>query len=204
VLALPQPAVMAQIKRAWHADRKPANIELAIDVSGSMSEEGKLDQAKRGLQAFFRALSPHDRVGLISFNDKVNSLVDIGEFAQTGADIRAQVKDLFPGGETAWRDATAAALAKVVALKDPTRINSVVVLTDGEDTSSQLSTDALRARLAAQARSEGTVVRVYTIAYGQAANKQELADIAGASGGKGFEGDPKDIEAVYTSISSFF
>jgi hypothetical protein len=47
-------------------------------------------------------------------------------------------------------------------------------------------------------------VRVYTIAYGSQANKQELAQIAEASGGKGFEGDPKDIEAVYTQISSFF
>ena len=62
----------------------------------------------------------------------------------------------------------------------------------------------MRSRLAAQSRVEGTVVRVYTIAYGSQANKAELADIAGASGGKGFEGDPKDIEAVYRSISSFF
>ena len=75
VLSLPQPAVLARIKRAWREDRKPANIMLVVDVSGSMSEEGKLDQAKRGLQAFFRQLSPRDRIGLISFNDTLNALV---------------------------------------------------------------------------------------------------------------------------------
>jgi len=204
VLSLPQPAVLARIKRAWREDRKPANIMLVVDVSGSMSEEGKLDQAKRGLQAFFRQLSPRDRIGLISFNDAINPLVGVGEFAQTGREIRTHVRDLFPGGETAWRDATAAGLSAINKLDDATRINSVVILTDGEDTSSQLDTDELRRRLAAQSRVEGTVVRVYTIAYGSQANKGELADIAEASGGKGFEGDPKDIEAVYTSISSFF
>jgi Ca-activated chloride channel family protein len=204
VLSLPQPAVLARIKRAWREDRKPANIMLVVDVSGSMSEEGKLDQAKRGLQAFFRQLSPRDRIGLISFNNEITPLVGIGEYERTGRDIRAQVADLFPGGETAWRDATAQGLARVNALKDATRINAVVILTDGEDTSSSISTSALRGRLAAQSRSEGTVVRVYTIAYGSQANKTELEQIAAASGGKGFEGDPKDIEAVYTSISSFF
>jgi Ca-activated chloride channel family protein len=204
VLSLPQPGVLAKIKRAWREDRKPANIELVVDVSGSMSEEGKLDQAKQGLRAFFRQLSPRDRIGLISFNNQVTPLIDIGEYARTGPDIRAQVADLFPDGETAWHDATAEGLARVSALKDATRINAVVVLTDGEDTSSRMSTASLRQRLAAQSRSEGTVVRVYTIAYGSQANKKELAQIAEASGGKGFEGDPKDIEAVYTSISSFF
>jgi Ca-activated chloride channel family protein len=204
VLSLPEPPVLARIKRTWREDRKPANVELVVDTSGSMSEEGKLDQAKRGLQAFFRQLSPRDRIGLAVFNDGVTPLVDVGEFANTGADIRAQVRDLFPGGETAWRDATAFGLARINALHDATRINSVVILTDGEDTSSKLSTAELRRRLAAQSRSEGTVVRVYTIAYGSQANKQELAQIAEASGGKGFEGDPKDIEAVYTQISSFF
>lgn len=204
VLSLPQPAVLARIKQAWRADRKPANIMLAVDVSGSMGEEGKLEQAKRGLQAFFRQLSPRDRLGLITFNNEVRRGVGVGEFRRVGPAVRAQVRDLIPGGETAWLDATNGALGDVQALRDPTRINAVVILTDGEDTSSSIGIGELRRRLAAQARAEGTVVRVYTIAYGSQANKRDLAAVAEASGGKGFEGDPKDIESVYTSISSFF
>lgn len=204
VLALPQPAVLARIKKAWREDRKPANIVLAVDTSGSMGEEGKLEQAKRGLQAFFRQLSPNDRLGLLSFNDQVSELVPVGEFRRVGPEVRSRVRDLLPDGETAWLDATTAALTDVQRLRDPTRINAVVILTDGEDTSSRRTLGTLRAQLAGQARSEGTVVRVYTIAYGEQANRDDLASVAAASGGKGFEGDPKDIEAVYTSISSFF
>jgi hypothetical protein len=48
-------------------------------------------------------------------------------------------------------------------------------------------------------------VRVFTIAYGDSgANKDVLARIASASGGKDYAGDPAQIAAVYRQISSFF
>jgi Ca-activated chloride channel family protein len=80
----------------------------------------------------------------------------------------------------------------------------VVVLTDGEDNQSSTDDAALVDTLEAQSASEGRAVRVYTIAYGSQANRRVLDAIAQASGGKSFEGDPDDIEAVYRSISSFF
>ena len=51
---------------------------------------------------------------------------------------------------------------------------------------------------------EGGTVRVFTIAYGAAANRDALAAVAVAGGGKEYDGDPDNIDAVYTSISSFF
>ena len=52
--------------------------------------------------------------------------------------------------------------------------------------------------------SEGSTVRVYTIAYGREANESALEAVAQASGGKAFTGDPKRIESVYRSIWSPF
>ena len=80
----------------------------------------------------------------------------------------------------------------------------MVVLTDGEDNQSRTDQQSVVSELSRQSRSEGLTVRVYTIAYGSEANRDVLKAIAEASGGKAFEGDPKDIEAVYRSISSFF
>ena len=34
VLGLPEPQVLAKIKQAWRADRKPANVAIVVDVSG--------------------------------------------------------------------------------------------------------------------------------------------------------------------------
>jgi Ca-activated chloride channel family protein len=204
VLSLPQPEVLARVKAAWREDRKPANVVLAVDVSGSMGEENKLEQAKQGLEGFFKQLSPRDRVGLIFFNDKVYRGVPVATFASNKARLMAKVRDLLPGGETAWIDAAGDALQEVKNLQDKTRINAVVLLTDGDDTSSSNTTEQLRRTLDAQARSEGSTVRVYTIAYGREANKSALEGVAQASGGKAFTGDPKQIESVYLSISSFF
>ncbi len=36
VLGLPEPRVLARLKETWRADRKPANVLLVLDVSGSM------------------------------------------------------------------------------------------------------------------------------------------------------------------------
>ena len=101
-------------------------------------------------------------------------------------------------------DATDQAFKSIRSMKDDTRINAVVVLTDGQDNQSKITDTQLASELRAQARAEGLAVRVYTIAYGSEANGATLANIASASGGKDFKGDPKNIDSVYRSISSFF
>jgi Ca-activated chloride channel family protein len=204
VLGLPEPQVLDRIRRAWREDRKPANIMLVLDTSGSMSEEGKLDLAKRGLRVFLSQLSPNDRVGLISFNDQVFTNQRVDPFSKDRAALLSQINQLFPGGQTAVYDASEAGVRAIQSLHDPTRINAVVVLTDGEDNQSKQTASELAHKLEQQSRSEGLTVRVYTIAYGQQANSDELMRLAAASGGKGYAGNTSDIESVYRSISSFF
>jgi Ca-activated chloride channel homolog len=143
-------------------------------------------------------------VGLLTFNDQVKETVPLARFSTNREKLRSAVNDLFPDGETAVYDATDRGFKSIRGLRDDARINAVVVLTDGEDNQSRMSDREVVDELARQSRSEGLAVRVYTIAYGSQANKEVLADIANASGGKPFEGDPKEIEAVYRSISSFF
>jgi Ca-activated chloride channel family protein len=196
--------VLARVKASWREDRKPANVMLVVDTSGSMSEEDKLGQAKQGLRVFLRQLAPFDRVGMLAFNNQVREVVPVAPFSANRDRLTTAVSNLFPDGETAVYDAASQGFQKVQALGDDSRINAVVVLTDGEDNQSHLSDRDLAAQLARQSRSEGLAVRVYTIAYGSQANQDALANIANASGGKPFQGDPKEIESVYRSISSFF
>ena len=92
-------------------------------------------------------------------------------------------------------------MRNVEALADDSRINAVVVLSDGEDTSSKLALCHARAR---RGDSEARPIRIFTIAYGNDADQKVLERIAVASGGKPYVGDPKEIEKVYLQISSFF
>ena len=116
------------------------------------------------------------------------------------------VDRLIAEGGTAFFDATVAAYATVRDLAGRSdRINAVVLLTDGQDTDSSRGADDVVAELRGQGDSS-TQVRVFTIAYsaGAAAAKKALEDIAAASGGQSYTGDPESIEGVYRSISSFF
>ena len=80
----------------------------------------------------------------------------------------------------------------------------VVLLTDGNDTASRTKMNEVLAPLRAHSENEGVTVRVFTIAYGENANESVLDDVANASGGKPFGGDPGQIRTVYKTIASFF
>ena len=48
---LPEPRVLAAIKTAWRRDRKPANILLVLDTSGSMNDGGAPEAGQGGARA---------------------------------------------------------------------------------------------------------------------------------------------------------
>ena len=63
--------MLARIKEAWRADRKPANVLVVLDNSGSMGEEGKMEQAKDGLKRFIAEAEPQDKLGLWTFSTEI-------------------------------------------------------------------------------------------------------------------------------------
>jgi Ca-activated chloride channel family protein len=202
---LPSPQVLDAVRRAWREDRKPANVLLVLDTSGSMNDENRLERAQDGVRTFLREVSPNDRVGLTIFSDEIQDLVPIGPMKTNRRKLESTVRDLIADGGTAFHDATAEGVDKVARLRDRERINAVVVLTDGEDTDSSQSIDEVVEKLDAQGDSE-SAVRVFTIAFSASAAGagEGLQRIADASGGKSYEGSVEDIEIVYRSISSFF
>jgi Ca-activated chloride channel homolog len=204
ILSLPEPKVLAGIKSAWRADRKPANVMMVFDNSASMAEENKLEEAKAGLKGFFREAAGHDRVGLIKFSSEITELVPLGPMRSNRAKLIAATEDILPEEDTRVRDATIVGVDAVEAELDRDAINAVVVLTDGQDTASdRAGYDVIKA-LEQQGQKESGQIRVFTIAYGRDANKSELAKYAEASGGKSYEGGTGEIASVYQSISSFF
>ncbi len=205
VLGFPEPQVLAAAKKAWRADRKPANVLLVLDTSGSMQDENRLARAKEGLKTFFGQVGRQDSVGLLAFNTKLNLIQPIKPFADDEGQLEGAVQDLIADGGTAFLDAAVEGVQAVRDLKATDRINAVVLLTDGEDTDSSRSYAQALRELGSQGDSENQV-RLYTIAYsaGAAQAQKQLDGLAAATGGKGYEGSTDDIESVYRSISSFF
>ena len=93
VLGLPEPRVLDRIRSAWREDRKPANVMLVVDTSGSMNDENRLENAKDGLEVFFDEVSQRDRVGLITFSDLIDEQLPLRHpFRRTERDLRQIVQ----------------------------------------------------------------------------------------------------------------
>ena len=162
VLGLPEPRVLAAIKKSWREDRKPANILLVLDTSGSMFEEQRLTRAKAGLRTFLDGIGPQDRVGLTAFNDEIHPIQPVGPMDAAGKTrLEGVIKNLVAEGGTSIYDATLQAFDTVRPLADRDHITAVVLLTDGEDTDSAASVDEAVQRLKGQGDTAEQGARVH-------------------------------------------
>lgn len=121
----------------FSGERRPLRIALALDVSLSM--ESKIRQVEEALRHFIDLLEPADEILVITFSDRVRVVQDF----TSDREVLANVLDkLEPGGGTAFYDAAYLAILRVA--KVPAESKAVVLVTDGVDTASTTSFDALR------------------------------------------------------------
>jgi len=130
-----------------------------------------------------------------------------GEAGERGAVVPGVEAGELPraaDGGTGLYDSTRAAVQAVRDGYDPTRINAVLLLTDGkcEDDPPGCDLDALLSYLGSTERDP---VRVFPVAYGEDANVDELAAIADASRARLYRAtDPLTIERVFQQVVSNF
>ena len=205
-LEVPSVPVINAILNLWQQKKKPANIVLVLDTSGSMNDEGKIESAREGARQLVDLLSENDRLSLLPFSSQLNwAKQDVG--IKTGKDqLEGTIGSLFAAGGTALYDAIDAGYQH---LQERSRsgqgddsILSVVVLTDGADTESKLPLDQLMQHI--QYDGETHTIHVFTIAYGNDAKKDILKQIADATQAKTYEGTPQNIVGVFKDISTFF
>jgi Ca-activated chloride channel homolog len=173
-----------------------------LDISGSMDGE-KLQQVKVAGATVLKAFAPDDEIGLWSFSNEVHHLDPIAPLAGQ-ADLARHIQGLKAGGGTALYRATREAVRDVQTSWDSSRINAVVLLTDGQNSDpTDDDLDALLRSLEAQPAS--TTVPVFTIGYGQGADLQTLKRISLASTGRSYTApDPAHITSVFADVISNF
>jgi Ca-activated chloride channel family protein len=115
----------------------PIALALLIDTSASM--ETRLATAQEAAGGFARKLRPQDLAEVIDFDNRVNILQP---FTSKVSDLEQAIRRTSAGGSTSMYNAIYIALKdlrKVVASSvDEIRRQAIIVLSDGEDTSSLL------------------------------------------------------------------
>ena len=95
------------------------------------------------------------------------------------------------------------ALLKGARDSEDDRIQSIVVLSDGQDTSSLTSLQEVVEAINANKEDRNPVI-VIPVAYGGDADINSLNNIARASATRVQSGDPENIQQVLELISSYF
>lgn len=214
-LQVPDPAVLAALVDGWETYRKTARVIMVIDVSGSMGDLGgegfsKLDLAKQAVAASLDQFKSEDEVGLWVFSTNLDGdrdylqLVPPAPLQQTKTQIRSSVDSLIADGGTGLYDSTRAAVQAVRDGFDQTKINAVILLTDGKCDDDPPGCE-LEPLLQFLSSSERDVVRVFPVAYGADANIAELQAIADATSARLYKAtDPLTIEEVFEQVVSNF
>jgi len=204
ILEVPDPEVIAAVQSSWQLVKKQADVLLVIDTSGSMDGD-KIKQAKVAANTFLDNMPSQNRVGLVTFDDTVNLLLSPAPFEGSQAQIRGLINGLTSQGNTSLYDALEQSVEILKNSKgaEDDRIQSIVLLSDGQDTNSQASLQQV-SQLLSTSREERNPVIVIPIAYGSDADIHALNTIARASATRLQSSDPEDIQQVLTIISSYF
>jgi VWFA-related protein len=144
---------------------EPLTTVLAIDISGSMAEHGKMDAAKQAARVFLERLDPRSPCGLILFDHKLR----VQERPTADRErLRRLIDDAEPSGGTAYLDATAEAVNMLRRVKGR---KAVLLLTDGVDLNSRRS----QQEVIRQARAAD--VPIYTIGVGEPGKNTPLTTV---------------------------
>jgi len=203
VLQIPSAEVIAGIQELWQTEaKKPVDLVVVMDVSGSMRGD-KISSARSSLLQFIDLLDARDRLEIVLFSKDLVTLTPLSPLGEKREDVSRRVSGIVEGGDTRLYGAVQMAYDELLSSGDPGHIQAMVVLSDGEDTVGGTNLDQLLAHIGSSSES-GTAPKIFTIAFGNDANRDVLRRIAEITGGRQYDGDPQTIYEVYAVIATFF
>jgi Ca-activated chloride channel family protein len=202
----PKPEVVDAMLKSWQeVTKKPSQVVIVVDSSGSMSGN-KLPAVQQTLQTYINGLGPKEQVALIDFDSEIRPPV-LADGSPQGRDRGiAFISSLSANGGTKLYEASLYARNWLRQNLRKDAINAVLILTDGEDAGSNISLEQLGEELKKSGFSTDERIAFFTVGYGKEGefNPTALQQIASLNGGYYSKGDPETIARLMADIQVEF
>jgi Ca-activated chloride channel family protein len=182
----------------------PIALSLLIDTSASM--ENRLQIAQEAAVGFARKLRPQDFAQVVDFDSRVEITQD---FTNNAAELERAIRSTVAGGSTSLHNAIYISLKELAKIRakseEDVRRRAIIVLSDGEDTSSLVTYEEV---LDLAKRSETTLYTIGLQPRDAPASKGfreaefVLRQLAQETGGRAFFiNRVEELKGVYGTIS---
>jgi Mg-chelatase subunit ChlD len=187
----------------------PADVMLAIDLSGSMNNDGDnppqpVTDTLQAAGKFASSLKSRDQIALVTFATKADLIASLSEDNDVvAATITSlEIDPIEETGFTNTLDAFQVASTEFASERqNPNARKVLVLLTDGLPTTSGDEDIVTNTALAAQALSQSGV-EVYAIGLGQGVDKQFVQSLASGEENIYFAPSGAELESIYQEITT--
>lgn len=174
--------------------RRPVDLSVVMDVSGSMSSRGKIDYAKRAAKHLASSMESSDVYSLVTFSDDASTVIPATSIRDVAV-IHHAIDRIYEGGGTNLYSGMVKGSDEVKRGLNGENAGRIVILSDGMANVGITDPDSLT-RFAAQMAGQG--IAVSAIGLGLDYNEDLLARIADVGGGTyDFVDDPRQLESVF-------
>ncbi|MGR3872362.1 YfbK domain-containing protein [Streptomyces graminifolii] len=136
-------------------ERPPAALTFVIDVSGSMSETGRLDLAKKSLDEMTDRLHDDDSVALVTFSDEAETVLPMTRLGGHRGQVHDAVDELETQSATNLGAGVETGYATATEGLRRGATNRVVLISDGLANTGDTNADSILDRIAHERRDHG-------------------------------------------------
>lgn len=202
----PSPEVVEAMLTSWqNYAKKPSQVVVVVDSSGSMAGS-KLPAVQSTLRTYIENLGPKEKITLIDFDSRIQEPVLVDGSAEGRQRGMQFIANLRADGGTRLYDAALQARNWLETNYREEAINAVLILTDGEDSNSQVSLQNLTQQLEQNNFSSDRRIAFFTVGYGKEGefNPDVLQQMAELNGGYYRKGNPQTIAQLMSDLQLEF